>query len=303
MSFFLIFFIWNVPSREWGDERRKLYALSGLTPRAVPSDLEYSSKYITTHDGVNLFTCSMRPTTEEPKAHVFFLHGYSDTVSWLLHDVMVRTAQSGYVVHGIDHRGHGQSDGRAVYIPDFSLIVSDALNWIKNVKAEEKQRLVSSGSAYQEDRKTRSVRSLSPRSSARASGDLKCFLYAESMGGAIGIRLVRKDPNLIDGAAFIAPMCKIADDVRLSQSVTAILRWLSKFFPTWPITPVPDIETKCFKDPMVYAEAIKNPIRWDNKPRLRTAVTLIDVANEIEANLDKVTIPFIVIHGSDDKVG
>lgn len=39
--------------------------------------------------------------------------------------------------------------------------------------------------------------------------DLPSFLLGESMGGAIALRIHFKQPNAWDGAALIAPLCKV----------------------------------------------------------------------------------------------
>ncbi|KAK6139952.1 hypothetical protein DH2020_026328 [Rehmannia glutinosa] len=95
------------------------------------------------------------------------------------------------------------------------------------------------------------------------------ILMGESMGGAMVLRLHRKKPEFWDGAVLIAPMCKIADETRPSPLVITILTSLARIIPTWKLTPTPDIVDVAFRDPQVVKE---------------------------------VSLPFIVLHGENDKV-
>ncbi|KAI3995360.1 hypothetical protein MKX01_032162 [Papaver californicum] len=45
-----------------------------------------------------------------------------------------------------------------------------------------------------------------------------------------------------------------------------------------------------------------NPLRYKGRPRLKTANELLDVSLDIEKNLEQVSLPFLVVHGGDDKV-
>jgi alpha-beta hydrolase superfamily lysophospholipase len=38
---------------------------------------------------------------------------------------------------------------------------------------------------------------------------LPCFLFGESMGGAVALKAHLKYPDLWDGAVLVAPMCKV----------------------------------------------------------------------------------------------
>ena len=46
---------------------------------------------------------------------------------------------------------------------------------------------------------------------------------------------------------MVAPMCKIADDMKPPDWQISVLRGLARMGPTWPIAPVPDVLDRCFK--------------------------------------------------------
>ncbi|KAH7548004.1 hypothetical protein JRO89_XS14G0052200 [Xanthoceras sorbifolium] len=150
-----------------------------------------------------------------------------------------RLVKAGFACYGIDYQGHGKSAGLDAYINNFDEIVEDCSNHFSAI-CEKKEN----------------------REKAR-------YLLGESMGGAMVLLLHRKKPNYWDGAVLVAPMCKIADDVKPPQAVVSVLNKLCKFIPTWKIIPGQDIIDVAFKEPHIRQE---------------------------------VTIPFIVLHGEEDKV-
>ncbi|GER41879.1 alpha/beta-Hydrolases superfamily protein [Striga asiatica] len=183
-----------------------------------------------------------------------------------------RLVKAGYEVHGIDCEGHGKSSGLQGLITDFDHLVDDLTEHFTNISEKRENR-----------KKSR-------------------ILMGESMGGAMVLRLHRKKPEYWDGAVLVAPMCKIADNVRPSPLVIKILTGLAHIIPTWKLTPTPDIIDSAFRDPQVVKEVRSNPYTYKGLPRLQTASQLYKVSTDLETRLDEVSLPFIVLHGEDDKV-
>jgi acylglycerol lipase len=57
------------------------------------------------------------------------------------------------------------------------------------------------------------------------------------MGGAVALLLHLRRPEFWSGAVLVAPMCKIADDMRPHPVVVDILRAMTSIIPTWKIVP------------------------------------------------------------------
>ncbi|KAH7853365.1 hypothetical protein Vadar_001617 [Vaccinium darrowii] len=118
----------------------------------------------------------------------------------------------------------------------------------------------------------------------------------ESMG-AVALLWHRKKPT------FWAPMCKTGDDVRPLAVVVNVLTKLCRIIPTWKIIPTQDIIDVAFRDPEVRQEAIRsNPFCFKGRPRLLTGNQLLTVSLHLEQRLQEVSIPFLIVHGADDKV-
>ncbi|CAO2816518.1 unnamed protein product [Amaranthus hypochondriacus] len=238
----------------------------------MASNLNYQEEYIVNSNGSMLFTCRWLPENEDPKALVFLCHGYAMESSISMQGTATRLVKAGYGVYGIDYIGHGKSDGLHGYVPSFDDLVQDCCDHFTNVCERKENK-----------RKHR-------------------FLLGESMGGAVVLRLHRKMPEFWDGAILVAPMCKIADDMKPSPLVISFLTKLAKIVPTWKIVPGQDIIDLAVRDPQKKLAVRENPYWYTGKPRLQTAHQLLIASIDLEKRLNEVTLPFIVMHGGDDKV-
>eukprot|EP00897_Mesotaenium_endlicherianum_P005469 jgi/Mesen1/4950/ME000247S04236 len=118
-------------------------------------------------------------------------------------------------------------------------------------------------------------------SKARAeNAGKRSFLYGESMGGAVALLMSRQLEVKWDGAVLVAPMVKISDQLKPHPVLVALLRPLARVLPTWRVVPIRKLADVACKDP----------------------VKRVKVSNDIEANLHKVTLPFLVLHGEADVV-
>ncbi|CAD6258880.1 unnamed protein product [Miscanthus lutarioriparius] len=234
--------------------------------------IKYDEEYVLNARGINLFTCQWRPLNSEPKALIFLCHGYAMECSISMRGTGTRLAQAGFVVHGMDYEGHGKSSGLQGYISSFDDIVVDCSEYFASVCEKEEYK------------------------------KQKRFLLGESMGGAIVLMLHRKEPTFWDGAILVAPMCKIVEDMKPHPIVISILSKLSNVIPTWRIIPNEDIIDRAIKSEEWREEVRNNHYCYKGKPRLKTGYEIFMASLDIESNLDKVTLPFIIVHGGDDAV-
>lgn len=234
--------------------------------------IKYEEEFILNSRGLKLFTCQWVPANREPKALIFLCHGYAMECSISMRGTGTQLAEAGFAVHGIDYEGHGKSYGLQGYIESFDDVVNDCSEYFKNIceRKENKMR--------------------------------KRFLLGESMGGAVVLKLHRKMPNFWNGAILVAPMCKIAEEMKPHPMVVNVLSKLCKVIPTWKIIPTKDIIDSAIKNPEWRKEVRENPYCYKGKPRLKTGHELLMASLDIEKNLDQVSLPFIVVHGGDDTV-
>jgi lysophospholipase len=148
---------------------------------------------IRTRDGLRLHTWHrLHP---EARAQIFISHGYAEnTLKYreLAHDFY----QQGYSIFLWDHRGHGWSDRvgpqkHNVDVIRFSDYSDDLLQLVESL----------------------------PRNPA-----LPTFIFAHSMGGAIAIDFMQKNPGYIQAAVLSSPMLA----PRLQGMPVPLVTWLAK---------------------------------------------------------------------------
>jgi len=234
--------------------------------------VKYEEEFIQSSQGVKLFTCRWVPADRQAKALICLCHGYGIECSIFMKDTGVRFAKAGYAVFGIDYEGHGKSAGTQCYIKSFDDLVADCATFFRSV---------AEGVEYREKAR---------------------FLYGESMGGAVALLIHRKQPNYWSGAVLVAPMCKITEELIPPPLVLSILWTLTAIIPTWKLMPTQDITDVGIKDPDKRMELRANPYLYKGRPRLKTAFELLMTSLDIEKRLDEVMLPFLIVHGEDDKV-
>ncbi|KAK3425948.1 hypothetical protein EUGRSUZ_F02494 [Eucalyptus grandis] len=201
--------------------------------------LKIEEKYEVNSRGVEIFTKSWLPGTSQLKAVVCYCHGYGDTCTFFFEGIARKLASEGYGVFAMDYPGFGLSEGLHCYIPSFDRIVDDVIEHFSKVKANPDYRTLPS------------------------------FLFGQSMGGAVVLKVHLKQPNAWDGAVLVAPMCKIADDIVPPWLVTQILIGVAKFLPKQKLVPEKDLAEAAFREP---------------KKR------------------EQVSLPLLILHGEADRV-
>ncbi|CAN6835469.1 hypothetical protein Bca4012_034231 [Brassica carinata] len=235
-------------------------------------NIKYEESFIKNTRGTKLFTCKWLPANKEPKALIFICHGYAMECSITMNSTARRLVKAGYGVYGMDYEGHGKSDGLSAYVPNFDHLVDDVSAHYTSICEREENK------------------------------EKMRYLLGESMGGAVLLLLHRKKPEFWDGAVLVAPMCKIAEEMKPNPVVISVLSKLSGVIPTWKIIPGQDIIETAFKQPEVRKQVRENPYCYKGRPRLKTANELLRISTDLEKRLDEVSLPFMVLHGEDDKV-
>ncbi|OIT31967.1 PREDICTED: caffeoylshikimate esterase-like [Nicotiana attenuata] len=241
--------------------------------KMAPADIRVEEWYETNSKGQQIFCKSWLPKPGvRIKGALCFCHGYGDTCTFFFEGIARFISASGYAVYAIDHPGFGLSDGLHGYIPEFDGIVDNVNEQYVKIKGRPE-----------------------------ISG-LPCFIFGQSMGGAIALKALLKEPRQWDGIVLVAPMCKIAEDMTPPVLLQKVLIFVSNVTPQAKIVPTKDLAELAFREFKKRKMAPYNVISYSDKTRVKTAVELLNATKYIESQVEKVASPMLILHGAADKV-
>jgi acylglycerol lipase len=221
---------------------------------------------------------SWLPAEGEVKAIVFISHGYIEH-SLSYYKLAHRLVESGYAVYAMDHVGHGSSDGRRGVVPDYRVLYSDYIDFAN------------------------SIRSNYP--------DLPAFLLGHSMGGLIAIMsvngiknltaMILSAPALVAGPAGASPFgCRCLYTLGRTAFAACLTSVMSVIDPAGAAAPIhPEDVTS---DREILKELKEDPRRnagFVTNKAGRELLRMIKVGYE---EIPRITIPFLIFHGSKDEV-
>ncbi|KAL8468105.1 hypothetical protein ACS0TY_031368 [Phlomoides rotata] len=232
----------------------------------------YEDEFIRNSRGNELFTCRWMPADTEPKALVFMCHGYAMECSISMRGVGVRLATEGYVVYGMDYEGHGNSSGLRGYIPNFDHVVDDCSDYFTAISERQENK------------------------------NKKKILLGESYGGAIVLHLHMRRRDYWDMAVLLAPLCKFTEHVTPHPLVLKLYVMLGGLFPKLKL-PIADLIDEAVRVPKIRDEIRSNPLFYSSGwHHLGTGIAGLKMSLELEKRLEEVSLPFLVVHGGDDRV-
>ncbi|MFP4227298.1 MAG: lysophospholipase [Salinivenus sp.] len=215
-----------------------------------------------TIDGLRLFTRRWRPDGS-PLAHMVLVHGYADHSGRYDH-VADTFAKVGLATYAFDLRGHGQSEGKRVYVDRFDQYLDDlsrVLTWVR------------------ED-----------------APDRPLFLFGHSMGGLISLKYVLDRSPTLQGLILSAPALEVNPD--LAPLLRRAAHVLGRLAPTLPTVGSP--KGAISRDPQVVAQANADPLNYHGRIPARTGAELLRAGARVRARLGALQTPFLVIHGTAD---
>ncbi|KAL2539742.1 alpha/beta-Hydrolases superfamily protein [Abeliophyllum distichum] len=260
-------------------EANETSPFGSLTPEQFYArhSVSHASEYITSKQGLKLFTQWWTPNQTPIKGILCVVHGYTGESSWFVQLTSVHIAKHGFAVCAMDHMGHGFSEGLAAHLPDMNLVVDECILFFNKFRA---------GYAL----------------------NLPAFLYAESLGGAIALLITLRRDGVVpvkpfDGVVLNGAMCGISDKFKPPWPLEHFLSIAAALVPTWCIVPTRgSIPLVSFKVEWKRKLALASPRRTLQRPRAATAQELLRVCREVQGSFNEVDVPFLIVHGGDDIV-
>jgi acylglycerol lipase len=202
---------------------------------------------------------------DEPKAVLLIVHGLAEHSGRYM-NVVNHFVPLGYAVYGIDHLGHGKSEGTRVYVKRFE-DYTDTLKIYFDM-----------------------VRQWQP--------DPPIFLVGHSMGGLIGALYLLDHQAELAGAVLSGPCVKVPDNV---SPVTVLLgRLFSVLLPQAGLLGL-EAEAVC-RDPAVVGAYVNDPLVHTGKTTARLAAELLRVMERVTAEAARITLPLLLVQGSADRL-
>ncbi len=193
---------------------------------------------------------------------VVVAHGAAEHGGRYAH-VVERLVPEGFVLHAIDHRGHGRSEGPRAQLDRMDDVVADL------------DRLVDLAAAGRPDR--------------------PLFLLGHSMGGLIALAYTARHQAKLTGLAVSAPLAKI-EAAPLPLRVVA--KTLSVVAPNAGVLQLDG--TRVSRDPEEVAAYDADPLNHRGKLPARTVQELVDTVARLPDAVERITIPTLVMQGTED---
>lgn len=133
--------------------------------------------------------------------------------------------------------------------------------------------------------------------------DLPAFLFGESLGGLVTMLMyLRSEAGVWTGLILSAPLFMIPEDMKPSKVRLFLFGLLFGLADTWEAMPDNKMVGKAIRDPEKLKIIASNPRRYTGRPRVGTMREIARMTDYVQANFNKVTIPFLVLHGTADGV-
>lgn len=227
------------------------------------SDNSGESNFGTT-DGLTLYRQWWLPAGEA-KAVVMIFHGLGEHSGRYAH-VATALNDAGYAVHAVDHRGHGKSQGKPVYVKSYDEFMSDLVLFRDLVE--------------------------------RAHPDVPLFVLGHSMGGNLAMGHTLAHQQGLAGLALSGPALKVGDDVTPMQ--VKIIGVLGKLAPG--LRPQGLDATSISRDPAVVQQYRDDPLVYTGKMSAGIGWALIEQMEQFPTRYTELRLPISIQHGTADKL-
>ncbi|KAM3381493.1 monoacylglycerol lipase [Capsicum galapagoense] len=224
--------------------------------------------HFVTFRGDTMFTQSWTPLSFKVRGLVFLLHGLNEH-SGRYDDFAKKLNANGFKVYGMDWIGHGGSDGLHAYVPSLDDAVNDMKQILSKILAE--------------------------------NPGLPCFCFGHSTGAAIILKaaLDPKVESRIDGIVLTSPAVGVQPTHPIFKVLAPIFSFL---FPRYQFSAANKRGVAVCRDPAALLAKYSDPLVFTGSIRVRTGYEILRIAAYLQQNLCKLTVPFLVLHGSDDVV-
>lgn len=201
----------------------------------------------------------------EPKAILLVAHGISEHSGRYM-NVVNHFVPAGYAVYGIDHIGHGKSDGKRVCVERFQDYTKTLKKYFDMIRGWQPEKPI--------------------------------FLVGHSMGGLISSAYLLEHQDELTGAVLSGPGIKVPDNI--SNAVIFAGKILSVVMPKAGIIQL-DAEGIC-RDPAVVDAYVNDPLVYTGKITARLSAEMLKTIQHVTGSAIKIRLPIMIVQGGSDKL-
>lgn len=217
--------------------------------------------------GRKIKTFTWRPR-DDVRGLVFLSHGYAEHLVPYYSELAEAGRERGLLVFGLDHVGHGESEGERVMVRDMEEFTGPVIQLCREV--------------------------------ADSWPGLPLFLIGHSMGGLVTLLAsLAPDCPRLQGMVLMGPLIK-PDPATASRIQIFLAKVASKVLPSLQIG---SLETDLVTSDPDQRERINNDeLHHHGGVKAMLGHTLLQAMSSLEQNFALVTTPYLMILGAEDKI-
>lgn len=201
----------------------------------------------------------------EPKAVLLIVHGLAEH-SGRYENVVNHFVPLGYAIYGIDHLGHGKSDGKRVYVKRFNDYTNTLKAYFDKVRGSQPGKPI--------------------------------FLVGHSMGGLISAVYLLDHQAELAGAVLSGPAVKIPSNV--TPATIFVGKILSALIPKSGLVALEADGVS--RDPAVVQAYVNDPLVHRGKMTARLAAEMLKAMQTVSNQATRITLPILILQGSADRL-
>lgn len=226
--------------------------------------MQHVESNFTSSDGLTIYRQAWLPDGP-PRGAVMLLHGLAEHSGRYSHvaDALVGV---GFAVHALDHRGHGRSAGRRVYVKSYDEFQSDLLQFRRLIEAEHPQ--------------------------------LPLVVLGHSMGGNLALGHVLDHQDGVQALVLSGPALTLGNALPTWQ--VRLLLLIAKVAPR--LRPQALDASTISRDPEVVAAYRADPLVVNGKVTAGLGAALIGAMRSFPARVASLRLPILLLHGTNDQL-
>ncbi|XP_078167070.1 uncharacterized protein LOC144561844 [Carex rostrata] len=216
----------------------------------------------------SLFCRYWVPLSGEMRGILILIHGLNEHSGRYAHFAEQLTSCY-FGVYAMDWIGHGGSDGLHGYVPSLNYVVEDTGAFLERVSSE--------------------------------NPGMPCFLFGHSTGGAVVLKasLYPHIRSMVEGIILTSPALRVKPAHPIVGAMAPIVSLVA---PRYQFKGANKRGIPVSRDPAAMLAKYSDPLVYTGPIRVRTGHEILRITSFLMQKLRSVTIPFLVLHGSADRV-